>query len=104
LLFIPFQFISIYFILLSINPTKQAIFVILPFHFISNHFTSSHAFGGTFKGTSEFEGITMELFTDKKIKALKPKDHIYDVREKNGFAIRVFPSGEKSWVFIYTFI
>lgn len=45
----------------------------------------------------------MELFTDKKIKALKPKDHIYDVREKNGFAIRVFPSGEKSWVFIYTY-
>jgi integrase len=45
----------------------------------------------------------MEQFTDKKIKSLKPKDHIYDVREKNGFAIRVFPSGEKSWVFIYTF-
>jgi len=45
----------------------------------------------------------MEQFTDKQIKALKPKDHIYDVREKNGFAIRIFPSGEKSWVFIYTY-
>jgi integrase len=45
----------------------------------------------------------MELFTDKKIKALKSKNHIYDVREQNGFAIRVFPSGEKSWVFIYTY-
>jgi integrase len=44
----------------------------------------------------------MELFTDKKIKNLKPKDHIYDIRENNGFAVRVFPSGEKSWVFIYT--
>jgi integrase len=42
-------------------------------------------------------------FTDKKIKSLKPKDHVYDVREKNGFAVRVFPSGEKSWVFIYTY-
>lgn len=45
----------------------------------------------------------MEQFTDKMIKALKPKHYIYDVREKNGFAIRVFPSGEKSWVFIYTY-
>lgn len=45
----------------------------------------------------------MGLFTDKKIKALKPKDHIYDVREKDGFAIRVFPSKKKSWVFLYTY-
>ncbi len=45
----------------------------------------------------------MEQFTDKMIKALKPKHYIYDVREKNGFAIRIFPSGEKSWVFIYTY-
>jgi len=44
----------------------------------------------------------MKLFTDKKIKNLKAKDHIYDIRENNGFAIRIFPSGEKSWVFIYT--
>lgn len=45
----------------------------------------------------------MVIFTDKLIKSLKTKDHIYDVREKNGFAIRIFPSGEKSWAFIYTY-
>ena len=45
----------------------------------------------------------MEQFTDKMIKSLKPKDHIYDVREQNGFTIRVFPSGVKSWAFLYTY-
>ena len=45
----------------------------------------------------------MEQFTDKMIKALKAKDHIYDVREQNGFTIRVFPSGVKSWAFLYTY-
>ncbi len=47
----------------------------------------------------------IKIFTDKEIKSKKPKDHIYDVREPNGdgFALRVFPSGEKSWVFIYTY-
>lgn len=45
----------------------------------------------------------MNQFTDKKIKALKPKEYAYDVREKDGFAIRVFPSGKKSWAFIYTY-
>lgn len=45
----------------------------------------------------------MTKFTDKMIKALKPKDYIYDLREKDGFAVRVFPSGKKSWVFIYTY-
>lgn len=46
-----------------------------------------------------------KIFTDKQIKNEKPKDYIYDLREPNGngFALRVFPSGEKSWVFIYTF-
>lgn len=45
-----------------------------------------------------------KIFTDKQIKNEKPKDYIYDLREPNGngFALRVFPSGEKSWVFIYT--
>lgn len=44
-------------------------------------------------------------FTDKKIQSFQPKADRYDVREKSGdgFAIRVFPSGEKSWVFIYAF-
>ncbi len=46
-----------------------------------------------------------KIFTDKQIKNEKTKDYIYDLREPNGngFALRVFPSGEKSWVFIYTF-
>lgn len=46
-----------------------------------------------------------KIFTDKQIKNEKPKGYIYDLREPNGngFALRVFPSGEKSWVFIYTF-
>lgn len=46
-----------------------------------------------------------KIFTDKQIKNLKPKGHTYDLREpnSNGFAVRVFPSGEKSWTFIYTF-
>jgi integrase len=44
-------------------------------------------------------------FEDRAIKSLKPKSTRYDFREKsgNGFAIRVFPSGEKSWIFLYTF-
>lgn len=44
-------------------------------------------------------------FTEKFIQALKPKIQRYDVREQRGegFAIRVSPSGEKSWVFIYSF-
>lgn len=44
-------------------------------------------------------------FEDRTIKSLKPKNIRYDFREKsgNGFAIRVFPSGEKSWIFLYTF-
>lgn len=44
-------------------------------------------------------------FEDRTIKSLKPKSTRYDFREKsgNGFAIRVFPSGEKSWIYLYTF-
>ena len=44
-------------------------------------------------------------FTERFIQSLKPKNARYDYREKsgNGFAIRVFPSGEKSWIFLYTF-
>lgn len=44
-------------------------------------------------------------FTDKLIKSLKPKTDRYDVREGNGkgFVVRVFPSGQKSWGFIYHF-
>lgn len=44
-------------------------------------------------------------FTEKFIQALKPKAQRYDIREQSGdgFAIRVSSSGEKSWVFIYSF-
>ena len=44
-------------------------------------------------------------FTEKFIQSLKTKTERYDLREQSGkgFAIRVFPSGEKSWVFIYSF-
>ncbi|QWV92886.1 integrase arm-type DNA-binding domain-containing protein [Geomonas oryzisoli] len=43
------------------------------------------------------------MFTDKYIKALKPKAGKYYEREGNGFAIRVMPSAAKTWLFIYTF-
>lgn len=44
-------------------------------------------------------------FTEKHISNLKSKEKRYDVREKsgNGFGIRVTTSGEKSFMFIYTF-
>lgn len=41
-------------------------------------------------------------FTDKYILNLKPKEKMYQVREGDGFGIRVLPSGVKIWVFIYT--
>lgn len=42
-------------------------------------------------------------FTDKFIASQKPKEKEYWVREGQGFAIRVLPSGEKVWYYIYTF-
>lgn len=42
-------------------------------------------------------------FTEKAIEALKPKDKAYIHREGNGFAIRIYTNGKKSWLFIYTF-
>lgn len=45
------------------------------------------------------------LWTDKNIKSNKPKSKPYDVREKSGhgFGITVFPSGEISFIYFYTF-
>lgn len=45
----------------------------------------------------------MERFTDMYIKKLKPADKEYWKREGQGFSIRVLPSGEKLWYYIYTF-
>lgn len=44
-------------------------------------------------------------FTDRLIKNLKPKKSSYDLREGSGhgFAIRIMPSGHKSWLFFYHF-
>lgn len=44
-------------------------------------------------------------FTDKLIKSLKPRPERYDFREGNGsgFMVRIFPSGQLSWGFVYHF-
>lgn len=43
------------------------------------------------------------MFTDLQIRKLKPKDKEYWTREGQGFCIRVLPSGEKTWYYIFTF-
>ncbi len=40
-------------------------------------------------------------FTDKYIDSLKPQNKIVDIREGDGFGIRVTPGGVKTWFFIY---
>jgi integrase len=44
----------------------------------------------------------MTKFTDTFIKSLKPEAAKYYKREANGFAVKVWPSGVKTWVYIYT--
>ena len=44
----------------------------------------------------------MTKFTDTLIKSLKPEAAKYYKREANGFAVKVWPSGVKTWVYIYT--
>jgi len=41
-------------------------------------------------------------FTDKYISGLKPEAARYFRREARGFAIRVMPTGLKTWFYIYT--
>lgn len=43
----------------------------------------------------------MEQLTELKIKALKPKEKEYSLREKNGFVLRVRPDGSKTFNHIY---
>lgn len=40
-------------------------------------------------------------FTAKSIAALKPREKEYTERDSDGFAIRVYPTGRMSWLFIY---
>jgi integrase len=41
------------------------------------------------------------LFTDTMIKKLKPEDMDYTKSEGNGFSIRVYTSGVKTWLYLY---
>lgn len=58
--------------------------------------------GGTLSGTLGLKK-KMPKFTDRFIKNLKPEDKTYDVREGDGFCLRVYPSGKKSFFFAYRF-
>ena len=41
------------------------------------------------------------IFSDRYLKNIKADDKVKDVREGRGFGIRVFPSGEKTFFYIY---
>jgi len=43
----------------------------------------------------------MPKFTDMLLKSLKPKTAKYQIRENTGFAVRVMPTGSKTFLFIY---
>ena len=40
-------------------------------------------------------------FTDRKLLGLKPKAHSYDLREQDGFVIRTYPTGRKTFQFVF---
>jgi len=42
-------------------------------------------------------------FTDLMIKNLQPKENRYELREADGFAVRVSTAGKKTWIFFYDF-
>lgn len=41
--------------------------------------------------------------TDYKVDNLKPKATRYEISEHNGFSIRVYPTGSKSWIYMYRY-
>lgn len=43
----------------------------------------------------------MAEFTEQHLLGLKPEDQAYDVHDTEELAIRVFPNGIKTWVYIY---
>ena len=47
--------------------------------------------------------MKVTTFTDTMIKKLKPTDKKYTRGEGNGFNIRVWPSGVKTWLYLYSF-
>lgn len=49
------------------------------------------------------QGEDIMKFTDRFIFNLKPRAKMYQVREGEGFGIRVLTSGHKVWVFTYTY-
>ena len=49
------------------------------------------------------KGKSQMKFTDIFIRNLKPEQKKYYKREAHGFAIKVWPSDAKTWVYIYTF-
>ncbi len=48
-----------------------------------------------------FSGVYLVRLTDRKITGLKPKKYEYDLREKDGFLLRVYPSGRKVFQFVF---
>ncbi len=43
----------------------------------------------------------MEQLSDKLVRSLEPKKSAYEIRERDGFGVRVLPSGTKAWFYTY---
>ncbi len=43
----------------------------------------------------------MADFSQDFLDSLAPRDQVFEIKEHSDFAIRVFPNGSKTWVFIY---